>query len=180
MKQQQQIILLASSSAAFVAAFAIAITAIIRYYKASKINEQTMQQFQNKDLPRGYRNNNPLNIRISANRWRGKVSPNTDGTFEQFSSMAYGFRAAIKTIQTYIRKYECNTLRSIIQRWAPPTENDTTSYINNVSKRTGIQPDVTITPTDHNAIINIVYAMAISENGYSPNKQDIETAWAML
>ena len=37
-------------------------------------------------LPRGYRNNNPLNIRInSANNWAGKVSPNNDGNFAQFT-----------------------------------------------------------------------------------------------
>ena len=30
---------------------------------------------QNELLPRGYRNNNPVNIRISSNKWAGKVSP---------------------------------------------------------------------------------------------------------
>jgi hypothetical protein len=38
-------------------------------------------------LPRGIRNNNPLNIRLNPdNRWQGRVSPklNSDGAFEQF------------------------------------------------------------------------------------------------
>ena len=41
----------------------------------------------NTTLPRGYRNNNPLNIRYSRNNtWIGKVTPNTDGAFEQLLS----------------------------------------------------------------------------------------------
>ena len=41
---------------------------------------------------RGYRNNNPLNLRISNNAWKGKIpaSQNTDGAFEQFQTMAKG------------------------------------------------------------------------------------------
>ena len=47
-------------------------------------------------MTRGYRNNNPLNIRIDKkNPWLGRVIPNTDGEFEQFTSMAYGYRAAM-------------------------------------------------------------------------------------
>jgi hypothetical protein len=32
--------------------------------------------------PRGFRNNNWLNIRISNNAWQGKKTNNTDGAFE--------------------------------------------------------------------------------------------------
>jgi uncharacterized protein YggE len=32
--------------------------------------------------PKGFRNNNWLNIRISDNNWQGKVPNNTDGEFE--------------------------------------------------------------------------------------------------
>ena len=59
----------------------------------------------NKNLPRGYRNNNPLNLRISNNNWAGKVYNNTDGAFEQFSSMAYGYRAAFMTIRKYLYRF---------------------------------------------------------------------------
>ena len=64
---------------------------------------------------RGYRNNNPLNLRISSNKWKGKVpaSQNTDGAFEQFETMAYGFRAALKNLQTYINKCGCRTSSTV-------------------------------------------------------------------
>ena len=48
-------------------------------------------------LPRGIRNNNPLNIRLNPdNRWQGKVPPkhNSDGAFEQFHDPIMGLRAA--------------------------------------------------------------------------------------
>ena len=47
-------------------------------------------------LPRGIRNNNPLNIRLNPeNRWQGRVSPkhNSDGAFEQFQDPIMGLRA---------------------------------------------------------------------------------------
>ncbi len=77
---------------------------------------------------RGYRNNNPLNLRLSSNRWKGKVpaSENTDGAFEQFTTMAYGFRAALKNLQSYIDKYHCDTIQSIVTKWVPAS--DATTY----------------------------------------------------
>ena len=47
-------------------------------------------------LPRGIRNNNPLNIRLNPeNRWQGRVSPklNSDGAFEQFHDPVMGARS---------------------------------------------------------------------------------------
>lgn len=85
---------------------------------------------------RGIRNNNPLNIRRSATRWQGAREEQTDKSFVQFKSMAYGYRAAWKVLQTYY-EYFCRqgkpyTVRHIITRWAPPSENDTEAYIRNV------------------------------------------------
>ena len=49
---------------------------------------------------RGIRNNNPLNIRRSADNWQGAREEQTDQSFVQFKSMAYGYRAAWKTLQS--------------------------------------------------------------------------------
>lgn len=181
MKREEKLIFAIAGSVAGMLLVALAVL-LVRYLLAKRTNEQTMQQFRNTSLPRGYRNNNPLNIRISSDNWLGKVSPNTDGSFEQFSAMEYGYRAAIKTLQTYIRRYGCNTLEKIINRWAPPTENPTSAYIANVSRRSGIDPAETITATDHDKITGIVYAMSISENGSTPvpDRLAIEKAWSML
>jgi hypothetical protein len=49
-------------------------------------NNEDTDMRTNTMLPRGYRNNNPLNIRINAdNDWQGKVYFNTDHVFEQFA-----------------------------------------------------------------------------------------------
>ncbi len=85
--------------------------------------------------PRGIRNNNPGNLRIANNNWQGKipVSENTDGEFEQFEAMPYGVRALVKTVSTYIRNVPNITLRGIIERYAPSSENNTIAYVNSVA-----------------------------------------------
>ena len=145
---------------------------------------QTEDMSTNTSLPRGYRNNNPLNIRISQNAWKGKIplAENTDGTFEQFRSMAYGYRAAMKLIQTYIRKYNCHTLAQIISRWAPPSENYTASYIANVANRMGIEPTDYINPSNGYQMKELVRAMSYSENGtkIEPDDSAIQEAWTLM
>ncbi len=55
-------------------------------------------------MTRGLRNNNPLNIRRNNTKWQGLSATQTDKSFFQFKTMAYGYRAAFKTLQTYILK----------------------------------------------------------------------------
>ena len=58
-------------------------------------------------MTRGLRNNNPLNIRRNNTKWQGLSATQTDKSFFQFKTMAYGYRAAFKTLQTYIlNKYD--------------------------------------------------------------------------
>lgn len=130
-------------------------------------------------LPRGYRNNNPLNIRQSSEKWAGEIRPSQDAAFKQFKSMGYGFRAALKLLRNYIGKGH-NTIEKIISRWAPANENHTDSYIAHVSQRTGIPATEIINRDDRDKLIEIAYAMAISENGQAPDRKDIETGWDML
>ena len=53
------------------------------------------------NMTRGLRNNNPLNIRHTADRWKGACIHQTDKSFVQFETMAYGYRAAWKVLDTY-------------------------------------------------------------------------------
>ena len=93
-------------------------------------------------MKRGLRNNNPLNIRRSATRWQGAREKQTDKSFVQFESMAYGYRAAWKILQSYYERFCMEgkpfTVRNIISRWAPPNENDTEAYIISVLKLASI------------------------------------------
>ena len=85
-------------------------------------------------LPRGLRNNNPGNIRLSKDKWQGLRQEQTDGTFFQFIAPMWGYRALIRTIQNYHRLHGCRTIAEYINRWAPATENHTSGYISAVCR----------------------------------------------
>lgn len=92
-----------------------------------------------KNLVRGLRNNNPGNLVITSIAWHGKIpnSQNTDGKFEQFTSLEYGIRAMLKDLINDINKGK-NTLTKLINEYAPAFENNTNAYINSVAKTLGI------------------------------------------
>ena len=120
--------------------------------------------------PRGIRNNNPLNIRRSKDQWKGMAEAQTDGAFVQFKSMEWGWRAAFYLLtRTYYHKYRLYTIRGIVSKWAPASENNTEAYIQNVSKLTGIDPDEPLgIPSDQpSRWLMLGAAMAIQECGTS-------------
>ena len=125
-----------------------------------------------KKLPRGIRNNNPLNIRVG-NSWQGEVEKPTDMQFEQFKEMRWGCRAAFKLLKRYIERYGCNTVEKIIRRWAPSSENDTERYINVVCNRMGIKRDEIIKFNYQYTMCILMQAMAYVENGQIINFDDI-------
>ena len=135
--------------------------------------------------PRGLRNNNPLNIRRTADEWRGMRKKQTDPAFCQFITMAYGWRAALLLLtHTYYRRYRLSTIRAIITRWAPPTENNTEAYIQTVADRLGYDPQMPLgVPADHpDRWMQLALAMAAVENGVSMKHfetQPLLQGWAM-
>ena len=149
----------------------------------NETNKNNNSNMSNSNLPRGYRNNNPLNIRISqANKWQGEVENNTDGVFEQFVAMEYGYRAAMKLIQNYINNYGLRTVTDIISRWAPNNENNTSGYITRVCNSTGWTPAKVIDPYNREDMTDLAYAMALVENGVTilPDYTQIYKGWEML
>ena len=92
----------------------------------------------------------------------------SDTQFCQFETLDWGWRAAFKLLtRTYYHQYRLYTIKGIISRWAPPNENNTRLYIENVSRLTGIGPDEPLgIPSDKPARwIALGLAMAIQENG---------------
>ena len=87
-------------------------------------------------VPRGIRNNNPLNIRIG-NVWLGEVQNPTDPEFEQFVHIKYGLRAGFVLLRRYINHYHRNTVPMILAAWAPSSENNTIKYIDYVCQMGG-------------------------------------------
>ena len=122
---------------------------------------------------RGLRNNNPLNIRHSADQWDGTAETQTDKDFVQFQSMAYGYRAAWRILNIYYKKLKERkkhfTVENIIHRWAPPTENDTEAYIRSVTKLTGIgREEKLLSPFNvesYPKLSRLIAAMTTIENG---------------
>ena len=115
-------------------------------------------------IPRGIRNNNPLNIRIG-NKWLGEVPAPTDTQFEQFTRMEYGVRAGFLLIKRYIERYHLNTIKLIVSRWAPTSENKTDVYIASVEKLSGIPADKELRFYDNVEMVSLVDAMIVVECG---------------
>ena len=161
----------------------------------SLINNNDMNQYypqydflQYRRLPRGYRNNNPLNIIYDANKdgkadnnWNGQIGVEPEGRFSQFVDIVHGYRAALVLLRGrgYINGGN-NTIRKIITKFAPDNENYTEGYIINVSKLTGIEPDAVLSRNDKDKLTRIVYAMSIIENGYKDqDKNDIQANYGL-
>lgn len=125
--------------------------------------------------PRGLRNNNPLNIRHNADTFQGEIKGN-DKSFKTFSSMSYGYRAAFVTLATYFSR-GWNTIEKIISRWAPPIENNTESYIENVEKHSGVPRNKELTSADGAEYILIVAAMSFVENGRNADISELRAGF---
>lgn len=115
--------------------------------------------------PRGIRNNNPGNLRKSGEKWQGEVD-GSDPAFKTFSTPAYGIRAIAKLLLNYEARYGLNTVSGLINRWAPPNENDTSAYAKFVSSRVGVDPFATLSVVDH--LPALVAAIIEQENGQQP------------
>ena len=131
-------------------------------------------------MSRGLKNNNPGNIRRSKTRYVGEISPSTDAEFKQFESVAYGYRAMFVLLDSYRRRYSLNTIRQMINRYAPPTENFTEGYIRFVAQRTGIRPDEALDTRSERDMVPIVMAMSEIENGVKAVAADVEAGWALF
>lgn len=80
-----------------------------------------------------YTRNNPLNIRYSdKNDWLGQVGERNG--FCVFSDDKYGWRAAFILIKNYHKK-GFSSINKIIHRFAPASENPTSSYVGFVCKK---------------------------------------------
>lgn len=130
-------------------------------------------------LPRGLRNHNPLNIRVSSTKWQGMDPVQNDKSFVRFISNAYGYRAAFVTLRTYQQKYGLRTIAKMIGRWAPPNENNTASYIKRVADGTGLDKDAQLPYTDKEHMVRMVMAMTVVENGINAIKSEVEDGYKL-
>ena len=133
-------------------------------------------------MNRAIRNNNPLNIRRSADRWQGARMEQTDKAFVQFISMPYGYRAAWKVMETYWQIFNYLpknfSVRNIITLWAPPTENDTDAYVSAVLVMSGLGGNECFArparATCYERMERLVRAMTTMECGIPYKEVDVE------
>ncbi len=118
-------------------------------------------------VARGIRNNNPGNIR-HGEKWEGLSDKQTDSSFCIFVSPEYGIRALAKVLLTYYKKYQLNTVKKIISRYAPPNENETESYIKSVANQLGVASDEVIDLSSVAVLAVLLRAIIRHENGEQP------------
>lgn len=130
-------------------------------------------------FPLGVRNNNPGNIRKNANNdWQGRIplDENTDPNFEQFRKYTDGVRALIILLYGYFQD-GLDSIKEIIEVYAPSHENDTDAYIEDVSDLTGWGKYKTIEWNATN-IKKLVFAIIKHENGgYYLKHSQFQIAW---
>ena len=125
-----------------------------------------------KTLPRGLRNNNPGNIDFNPrNKWQGQVGIE-DGVpsgvkprFAKFKDMTFGIRAMACLLITYYDRYDCITVRKVLNRWAPPVENNTNAYVNAVAAKVGVAANQAIDLHEYEILRPLVVAIIEHENG---------------
>lgn len=116
--------------------------------------------------PRGIRNNNPGNIEYTGVAWKGLANPPSDGRFMRFVDPAWGLRALARVLVNYQRLHGINTVRGIINRWAPSFENNTTAYMSHVADylEVGVDEEINI----EERLFDLIVVIVQHENGKQP------------
>lgn len=131
-------------------------------------------------LPRGLRNHNPGNIRRSNDQWQGLSPEQTDPQFFQFTAPEWGYRALLKTLQTYRKKHNLQTIAELISRWAPASENNTSAYIRSVCQEMQVPDSYIPDMDDRGTMCALAAAISKHENGIPAVMEDVERGWELL
>src|SRR5260363_218431 len=143
-----------------------------------RIHQQEQQWLQSRNPngaasenePRGIRNRNPGNIEYGPFA-RSHGALGSDGRFAQFCSAEQGLKALADLLQVYAKKGR-DTIRRIIKRYAPSSENKTEAYIASVAKRLGVGADTPLDMRDSRVIAGLMNAIIRIENGKNPYSAD--------
>jgi hypothetical protein len=119
---------------------------------------------------RGIRNANPCNIDRDPNtQWQGAAEDQSTGPrFVVFTDPKWGIRAAARLLINYQTQHGLSTIRGMINRWAPPGENNTSAYVTAVASAVGVSPDAQINVDDEATMTAMVRAIILHENGSDP------------
>ncbi len=127
------------------------------------------------NLPRGIRNNNPGNIKDGPFAQSMPGYSGSDGTFARFVTPDAGAKAMDSLLSTYGNK-GINTVSGVVNRWAPPSENNSTVYAATVAKQLGVDPNAPINMGDAAIRQQLAGGITSYENGprYAPRQQMVQ------
>lgn len=117
--------------------------------------------------PRGLRNHNPGNLR-HGDAWKGMAPKQPDQDFVTFIDPLWGLRAMAKVLLAYTTLHGRRTVRAIVSRWAPSSENDTDAYVAMVARAMRVDPDAPLDLTKDSVLSDLMRAMVRHENGVQP------------
>lgn len=123
-------------------------------------------------LPRGVLNANPCNIRNSNETFEGELVPSKDKDFKQFKTSLMGLRAGAVILGNYYKLHGLQTVREIIGRWAPQSDNNTDAYVKDVCGHLAVEPDHVLDMGDNSTYRNLLAAITYHENGTNPYSND--------
>ena len=99
------------------------------------------------------RANNVGNLRV----------PGSTIDFQKFATQAEGVNAMVSQLRLYQNRDKLDTISGIVNKYAPPSENDTGAYIKNVSDWTGFKSDQKLNMNDDLVASKVVAAMTRQE-----------------
>lgn len=129
---------------------------------------------------RSFRNNNFGNLNFAGQENAMLESQPAKGKarFARFATPEDGFRGLANQISSYSNGtskaagyQKLTTVKDIISKWAPPSENNTAKYIDTVSANLGVKPTDTIDTSNQQVMIKMIRAIATYEGG-NPNVSD--------
>jgi len=115
---------------------------------------------------RGIRNNNPGNI-VYGEFARKMGATGSDGRFAIFPN-AEGGLAAMSALLTSYGNKGFDTVGEIINKWAPPSENNTAGYSAAVAKSLGVSPNQPLDMNDPMVRAALMQQITRIENGGNP------------
>jgi zincin-like metallopeptidase toxin 3 of polymorphic toxin system len=134
--------------------------------------------------PRGIRNHNPGNIRRSGIKWEGladeaEMTPfqKLETVFCVFKEPKWGIRAISRLLANYQVKSGLQTVRAMIARWAPASDNnDTDNYSRFVATKMGVTADTSFRFADTLAVAMVTAVIAFENNAQPYSATQIKEA----
>jgi hypothetical protein len=130
---------------------------------------------------------NVSNIRASsANVWEGEVTP-PGSAWERFRDVPHALRATGRLLLGYWTKYSRRTPYELVEKYAPPSENDTLGYAEKVAKALGLadKPGLPaihqyIDVRDPAVMAKVLAVIALVETGTTVTADQLKAALALI